>query len=225
MKKIPIKRIIEFRRKSDKAKKNFATNLSKDREKSNGDGGGDYWISCLSAISNSFKFNDLKLVSNKKDELEGKYEKTENKRTKTMYGRNIDILYNYEDFDLKKWKPIKDVSNVKKNKEDLILNIKGLQIQADPHHVFTFKKKDKEEIGAIWFIAKLGGYRKEELGMFTDILYRYLNTHFSREYGLNPKYCIAVDVFNNFDLSYSQLENGEAPLVLNSTLDEIKKLM
>ena len=61
--------------------------------------------------------------------------------------------------------------------------------------------------------------------MFADILYRYLKTHFSEDYKLNAKYCIAVDVFSNFEVNYSQLEKGEIPIILNSTLDEIKDLM
>ncbi len=142
-----------------------------------------------------------------------------------MYKRNIGILYNYEDFDLKKWKPSKKIKFLKKHKNDSILTIKALQVQVIPHHVFTFQKNDVEEIGAIWFVAKLNGFKKEELGMFTDILYRYLKNHFSKDYILNSKYCIAVDVFNNFEVSYLQLEKGEVQLTLNSTLDEIKKLM
>lgn len=225
MKNLSIKSVIEFKGKSDRGKKNFATALKKDKAKVDTEGGGNYWVSCLSAIHNSFKLDDLQSIINRRGELEEKYGETEHKRTKTMYKRNIDILYNYEDFDLKKWKPSKKINFLKKHKDDSILNIKGLQIQATPNHVFTFQKNDVEEIGAIWFIAKLNGFRKDELGMFADILHRYLKTHFSKEYNLNSKYCIAVDVFNNFEINYSQLEKGEIPLILNSTLDEIKKLM
>ena len=105
------------------------------------------------------------------------------------------------------------------------MTIKGLEVQAVPHHVFAFQKDDVEEIGAILFIAKLNGFKKDELGMFSDVLYRYLKTHYSKEYQLNPNYCIAVDVCNNLEVNYSQLEKGEIPMILNSTLDEIKKLM
>ena len=225
MKKLSAKSIIEFRGKSDRGKKNFATALKINKVKVGIEGGGDYWVSCLSAITNSYKSNDLQSIIDKRVELEEKYRETEYKRTKTMYKRNIDILYNYEDLDLKKWKPSKKIKFLKKHKDDSILNIQGLQVQATPHHVFTFQKNDVEEIGAIWFIAKLDGFRKDELGMFADILYRYLKTHFSKGYNINPKYCIAVDLFNNFEANYSQLENGEIPPILNSTLDEIKKLM
>jgi len=227
MKKLSIKRVVEFRSKSDRTKKSFVVALKEDKAKIDPEskGGGDYWVSCLSAISNSFKLHDLKYIIEKRSELEEKRKETEHKITQTMYKRNVDILNTYKDFDLKKWKPSKKINLVKKNKDDSILTIKGLQVQVTPHHVFTFQKDDVTEIGAIWFIAKLDGFKKDELGMFADILYRYLKTHFSKEYNVNSKYCIAVDVFKNFEINYSQLENGKILSILDPTLDEIKKLM
>jgi len=225
MRKLTSKEIVEFRSKSDRSKKSFVSALKIDKKSDKAESGGDYWISCLSAISSSFKQNNLNAIIDRKDELEEKHGEAEDKRTKTMYKRNIDILYNYEDFDFKKWRPTRKMEFLKKNKADSILTIKGLQVQAIPHHVFTYQKDEFEEVGAIWFIAKLNGFRKEELGIFADILYRYLNTHFSKDYNLNPKFCIAVDVFNNYEVNYSQIQRKEVSMLLNSTLDEIKKLM
>jgi hypothetical protein len=225
MKALSIKKIIDFRRKSDPSKKTFVANIKVDKDKINVDGGGDYWVSCLSAIGNSYRSNDLKSIIDKRGELAEKVKETEHDRTKAMYRRNISILDNYEGYDFKKLRPSNKLKFLKKHKADFLLTIKGFQVLASPRHVFTFQRNDIEEIGTIWFIAKLGGYKKEELGMFTDILFRYLNTHFSKDFTLNPKYCIAVDVFNNVDLNYSQLEKGEVPKLLNATLDDIKKLM
>ena len=59
MKKLSIKEIIEFSGKSDKSKKTFALNLKIDKQKKDSEGGGDYWISCLSAISSGFKDENL----------------------------------------------------------------------------------------------------------------------------------------------------------------------
>lgn len=225
MRKISIKNIIEFRKKSEKSKKKFATDLKLNLEKTNSDSGGDYWISSLSAISNSYRFNDLKIIKDKIEELEEKLDNTKFKKTKTMYQRNIDILYSYEDFNFKKYQPSKTITFLKKQKTHSILTLKGLQIQVIPHHLFTFKKNDVEEIGAIWFIAKLGGYSKEELGMFSDVLYKYLKANFSNEYILNPKYCMAIDVTNCSDVSYSQIQKEEVPAILSSTIESIKKLI
>ncbi|HEY5592707.1 MAG TPA: hypothetical protein VIK55_17025 [Paludibacter sp.] len=224
MRKLSIKEIIDFRKKSDTSKKTFALNINIEKEKNDLDGGGDYWVSCLSTISNSFKCNDNSLILDKIHELEDKFEQTEYKRTKDMYKRNIEILYKFETFDFSKWIPTNEFKIIKKYKSNFILDINGLQVQAIPQHVFTFKN-DNEEIGAIWFIAKLEGYSQTELAMFTDILYRYLNTNFSKNYRINPDYCIAVDVVKVEDLSYSKIIKEGIFLMLDSTVKEIKKLM
>ena len=225
MKKLSIKKLVEFRRISDRSKKTFAQNLKLEKERKESDGGGDYWISSLSAISNSYKRNNLQFIRDKVYELEDKLESTDFQRTKTMYGRNIDILYKYEVFDFKIWKPNEQITYIKKHKSGFVLTIQGFPIEAVPHHVFSFQDEEIKEIGAIWFIAKLDGYREIELGMFTDILYRYLKTNFSKDYTLNSRYCIAVDVVNKIAVNYYQIEQGEVPSILDKTIDEIKKIM
>ena len=47
-------------------------------------------------------------------------------------------------------------------KPDLIsiIDINGLPIQAKPQHVFSFSNNENEEVGAVWFVAKLDGYKK-----------------------------------------------------------------
>lgn len=134
-------------------------------------------------------------------------------------------MYRYEDFDIKKWKPVGKIKYLKKQKRDTILKIKGLFIQATPHHVFTFKNGDVDEVGAIWFIAKLDGFEKDELGMFADILNRYLNTHFSDSHVVKPKYCIAVDVITGMEISYEQVLKAGVPTLLTKVIEEIKKLL
>lgn len=225
MKHLSIKDIIEFRGKSDRSKMTFATNLKLDTKKNDSEAGGDYWVSSLSAISNSYKFNDLDLINSKIYELEGKYEAHEDKRIKTMYERNITILYGFEKFDFNLWKPSEELIFLNKHKSDYFQNIKGLQVKVTPQHVFTYKNKGVDFVGAIWFIAKLGGYRQDELGMFTDVLFRYLGNTYSKNYDLASKYCIAVDVVNNKAVSYKKLKEGRIPLLLDRTLNEIKNLM
>jgi len=224
MKKLSIKTIIKFRNKPEKSKKNFVNAFKVEKPVVKTEGGGDYWIICLSAISNSFKSGDLQNILDKKDEVAEKFREEAKTLTKNMYQRNMTILNNYKDYEIKKWRP-KEIELVSKNKDHSVLTLKGLEIQVTPQHVFKMKKNDTEEIGAIWFIAKLGGFKKDELGMFADILYRYLRTHHAKTYSINPKYCIAVDVFNKIDISYLHLEEGRVASVLNATLDEIKKLI
>lgn len=225
MKKLSIKDIVDFRRKSERSKKTFVTNLRLDKQKANAEGGGDYWIRCLSAISNSYKSNDLQFIADKINELEVKYKETNHRTTKIMYQRNLDILYTYKNFIFEKWKPIQNINLLKKHKDDFTLTIKGLDIQATPHYVFTFQQGEETEVGAIWFIAKLNGFRKDELGMFADILYRYLKAHYTEKARINSKYCTAVDLFNTTSISYEELESGDIPKILNSTIDEINDLI
>jgi len=223
--KLTIKNIIEFRTKRDINKGRFVEALKKPKPKDSEESGGNYWASCLSAIGNSYQTNDHQFIANKIDELEAKHNETEYKKTKTMYRRNINILSNYKNVDFKKMQPSEDFEIIRKSIYKPILTIKGLPVQSLPSYVFTFQTNNVKEIGAIWFVAKLNGYKKEELGMFCDMLYRYLKTHFSNRFTLSSKYCMAVDIFKGADITYSQLEKGQVPFILDSTLEEIKKLM
>ncbi|WP_321332530.1 hypothetical protein [uncultured Bacteroides sp.] len=224
MKKISINNLVEFRSKSPKSKHSFAADLKSGKEKVSTGKGGNYWVSCVSAINKSYKLNDFQPLANKRDELAKKSEETSYKRTLVMYKRNIDILYTFEKFDLEKWRPSKKIEYIRKPKEYSTLTIKELQIQVNPNYIFRFKKDGIEEIGAIWFIAKINGFKKEELGMFADILYRFLDFYYSEKYVINPQYCIAVDLFNGSDINYLHLKDGKTLKILDSILDEIKEL-
>jgi hypothetical protein len=105
-----------------------------------------------------------------------------------------------------------------------LIDIKGLPIEAKPCHIFSFSENEKEEIGGVWFIAQLKGFTKSELGMFTDILYRYLDKHYSNKFYINPDYCFAVDLFNGQDVSYTEIKKGKIPILIDSTLDDLKKI-
>jgi hypothetical protein len=225
MKTLSIKDLVVFRGKTEKSKKKFAADVKIDIEKTGSDGGGDYWRICLSAISSAYKLNNLQILKDKTDEFEDKFEDTDYKRTKIMYRRNLDIIYKYEEYDFKKLRPSNEITFLKKPKAGLILTIKGLQVKVDPHHVFSFKRNEIQELGAIWFIATLDGLKKEELGMFVDILHRYLKTQFSKDYSLNPKYCLAIDVVSGLEVNYSQIQKEQIPALLTPTIDEIKRLM
>ena len=225
MRKLNIKELVDLRRKSDRAKQNCALNLKLNSVESEAEGGGDYWVSSVSAIVQSFKHNDLQPVLDRRSELEEKFDATKVAKTKTMYKRNINILYSFEDIDSNKWRPNSKIDFLKQSKDNQLLTVRGLQLQVTPNCVFEFEKDGKKEVGAIWFIAKLNGFSKDELGMFANILWLYLNAHFSKDRIINPQYCIAVDVYKGQDVSYLQPKENGVPMILNSTIDEIKKLM
>lgn len=225
MKKLTIKDLIDFRSKSDGAKRTFVNNLKLDKEKEKTDGGGHYWVTSLSAISNAYRQNELKFIAEKVVELRKKIKEAEYDRTKIMFQRNNDILKKYEDFDLTVWQPKEISAFLSRRRANPIITIKGLQVQTTPHHVFTFKEDKIDVVGAIWFNASLDGYTHSDLGMFADVLYKYLKVNFSDNYIINPNYCLAVDVASCNGVNYSQIQKGEIHSPLNATLNEIGGLM
>ncbi len=225
MKTLTIKNLIEFRGKSDGSKKFFAQSLKLDKEQEHSEGGGNYWAICLSAIGSSYKNNDTQSVSDKIDEFEDASKTTEYERTRVMYKRNLDILRRFEDYDFDELRPSENFKTLTKPRWQQVLAINGLPVKVTPSHVFTFGNKDAKEIGAIWYVAQLGGFREEELAMYVDITHNYLETHYSEKYTINPQYCIVMDVCSGFSINYAQLQEGGIPRVLNSTTKEIVKYM
>lgn len=226
MEKIRIKELVKFRRKSERSRVTLVNNLKlKEPLENKSSSGGDYWISCLSAIANAFKHDNIELLKDKIDLLIEKIKITDDKRIKNQFQRNIDILYNFEDFDFQELKPNAELKYLKKPTNKSILKINGLPIQAKPDHLFTFSLNNSEEIGAVWFIAQLDGFDKGELGMFVDILYRYLDKHFAEDFFINTSYCIAIDVFKAQRVSYKDIDEGRVPRLLEQTINDIKKLL
>lgn len=128
MKKLSIKNIIDFSRKTYRGKKTLINNL-KIIKKPSLSGGGDYWISSTSAMGNAFKNNDNQLINEKIDHLLEEHEITPYKITRDMYQRNIRILKNYKDFDFSEWQPSNDIVFLPKPRAKSILSVKSLPIQ------------------------------------------------------------------------------------------------
>lgn len=225
MKRITMTDVIDFSHSSERRRLSFVSNLKHAKEKESSGGGGDYWVRSISAISNSFKQGSLDPIIAKKDELESLLEGTLTNQTRTMYQRNLDILYRSEDFDFDKWKPSDKMTFLARGKSNSILNIGRVDLQALPSHIFLFKNGEIEEVGAIWFVAKLENFGKKELGMFADVLCRYLELNFSEKYKVNTDYCVAVDVLNGVDINYAELEAQDTPLILDSIIGEIQSML
>jgi len=223
MNKINIKEIIDFRRKSIKAKHTFAQNLNKENLPS--EGGGDYWISSVSALARAFKTNNNDVITEKVIKINKSLDSTIYERTKLMYQRNIDILNNYKDFDFDAIKPTQKLTYHKKSKSLSILMIDKVPIKISPNHIFSYNENGKKIMGGIWFIAKLGGLKDEELAMVSDVLYRYLQANYSVDYEINPEFCIAVDVNNCKEINFRQLLTKEMPAILLPTLDSLKAML
>lgn len=223
MKKVTVKNLIEFRGKNDRTKITFVNNIKKEKPKSDDDSGGDYWISALSAIRNTFKYNNTDLLDEKVELLLNKIETYEDKRIKDQFRRNLEIVSNFKEYHFEHLKPESELEFLKQKKYQSLLSINGLPIEAKPCHIYSFSINKSEEIGGIWFVAKLDGFKKSELAMFADILYRYLKQNYSKEYFVNSSYCIAVDLYNGQDVNYKDIEDGNIPVLIESTVDDLKK--
>lgn len=225
MKKISVKELVEFRRKSDRGKKTFVEKIKSNIIEAPAEGGGDYWISCLSAICNSYRNNDLNLIDDRVEDLVERLGNTNYNRTKNMYQQNISILQKYKNLDVQKLRPNGKLFFLNKSTGNPILTIKGLQIEAKPSLIYTLGKDGKEKVGAIWFIAKKDGYTHEEVGMFCDMLYRFLKHNFSKKYQVDSQFSTAVEMVSGRILSYSEVVSRSLSTELSSTLDEINRLM
>lgn len=222
MKKITVKDLIKFRGKNERTKITFVNNLKVEKEKKVDGNGGDYWISCLWAIRNTFTSGDVSLLDDKIELLNDKIKVTEIERIKIQFQRNIDIINNFKDFNFDHLKPSTDLTFLKQQKHQTILEIKDLPVEAKPCHIFSFSKNKSEEIGGVWFVAQLDGYKKIELGMFADLLFRYLDKHYSKDFYVNPDFCIAVDLYNGQEINYTEIQKGEIPTIIDSTLEDLK---
>lgn len=226
MAKLNIKELVKFKRSSKRGRQNIAYNLKNFNEKKqeNQGGGGNYWVCATSALKNSFKLNHIQPIQDKKRELEEKFLIESSKRTKEMYERNLSILYSFEDVETDRWRPAKEMKFLPQSKDNIIV-VHGIQLQVDPTLVFEYERDGRTEVGAIWFVAQLNGFSKDELGMFAESMWRYLHTHYAKDRIVNPQYCIAVDIFSGQEVRYLQPEENGVPMILNSTVKDIIGLM
>lgn len=220
MKKLSVSKIIEFSRKSENARKTFLKQHNQPKDSSTG--GGDYWASCISAIRHAFTNSDNSIISKKIEYLLGEMAKTPHKITKDMYRRNVGILQNFQGFNFEKWVGLNEISFLDRKSEYSVIFIKGVPIHIQPTHLFSLSKDGKEMIGAITFVAKLGGYNKSELAAYADALNKYLEINFSGTYEIEPTLCIAVDATTLNEVKYSEILNNSTVSILDKTINEIK---
>lgn len=224
MEKISVSNVVEFRRKSTKSQDTFVNNLKRPKQ-DDPSGGGNYWVTSVSAVSKFYGSGDNEIILDKLNELLEKFGRATATTSKKMYQKNIEILHNFEDFDFAKMKPEKGFSIVSRRNNKSIILIKGIPVQITPNHVFTFTENENEKVGAILFVAKKDGYSVEEIAIFTDVLYRYVKLNYSPKHEISKRYCIVLDVVNLKNGKYEQVENNNINSLLESTLESIKKLL
>ena len=227
MRKINVKELIDFRRKSDRRKNTFITELKATDviEEEVSSGGRDYWIRSLTALSAAFKDSDNAIISERIENILNDYDPKMLEKTKKMYDRNLQILHNFEDYDFNDLKPTSEIKILSKSRKKGTLEIKGLPIKILLHQIYSFRNlEDIECIGSILFLAKLDSYKPHELGIFAEAVFRFLYDNYGDNYVLSPSDIKITDVMINETVSYQMVLDGQIPSLLYSTLDEIIKL-
>ena len=179
LEKIPVKKLVEFRRLSKTRKVTFTKNLNVGKKPTSGDGG-NYWVRSVSTISKAFKENDNSIIVDKIDEVTSLFNLNQRKQTKTMYKRNIDILDKYKNFDFTNWRPTADLKFL--SRPNSILEMNGLPVQILPNHIFSYGVSKNKSIGGIWFIIWQDGFKPSDLGIYSETLFRYLSSYFSKDF-------------------------------------------
>ncbi len=228
MEKIRIKELVDFRRKLDKTrKKAFAQKLktrTAKEKKEEDPGGGNYWIISSSCILNVFKTEDSSYYDSKIDEVSQKLNDTEIKQTKSMYQRNIDILTAFKDFDFSDLKPISNLKYEKLARVSTIMTVKGFPLYINPDVIYSFNINGKDEIGALWLIQQQNSFSKPELGMFCEILYRFLVNNYGANFQISENFCVVIDTCGAQRITYSEMLSEGSFFLIDNTLEEIQTL-
>lgn len=229
MEKIRIKELVAFRRKADNRKKNFVYNLKtrkpKEVKEETKSGGGDYWSISTSCIYNVFKDKNPDLYDSKIEEFQTKLQNIElTTNTQGMYRQNIDIMNNFKDFDFEDIRSLKITKFETVPKASKIFNLENIPLFINPSLVFCHERNGKDEIGALWLVPQIKGFSKPELGIFCEILYRFLIKNYSDKYQISMDYCVAIDTFSAQKVIYTSFLNNEIPFLVDKIIKEIKEL-
>ena len=109
--------------------------------------------------------------------------------------------------------------------------INGLPVQVTPNAIFSYNKKGKDHIGAVWFVAKKDsqknkyGYTPAELAMLADGVHRYLEENFGSKYEIDTTRCVAVDVMLMKEVNYEEVMSGAIISDLDSCIAEIYSMI
>lgn len=226
MQKLNAKKLIDFRGRSERGRRTFVNNLMKTvSTKDEEGGGGDYWIPSTSALANAWKENNSRIIKEKIESLAELAKSTSRKQTQDMYMRNLKMLSSYDPYDFSELKPKWPLDIKWVPKTTAPITIRGLFVQVLPNYVFTYKNKGVSEVGAVWFVARQKGFKKDELAVYAELVYKFLSANYRRTYTVNPASCIVLDVMLGNEMTYADLLNGKADTQVDSIIDSLKKFL
>lgn len=225
MENVSISKLVEFRRKTERSKRTFAEKLYQlEVANKSDDGGGDYWVRSLSAINKAYLNNNNQFIHDKIEDITDDLQNTTVNKTKTMYERNLQILHNFEEIDFIDLIPVAEFEFLEKQAKKANFDVNEFPIKIKFNQLYSFNENDTKFLGGILFVAKLGGYTKDELGIFAEAFFRYLKQKYSNGYEISKNNVKVIDVFTMNEVTFDMLENGEVPKFLESTIDAIKNL-
>lgn len=226
MKDIRVKDLVTFRSLSEKRQSTFITNLQKEKiakEKEEGRGG-HYWVRSISSLNNAFRENDNSFIADKITDILNDYHPKLDKKTKLKYDRNLQILYNYEDFEFRSITPSEDISMLLKERKSGVIDINGFSLKVETHHIYTFTIENKTYIGAVLFAAQKDGYKQYELGIFAEAIFNFLEKNYTEQYIVHPSFIKVVDVMTHEIINYQMILDSIIPSLIIPTIEKIKSL-
>ena len=66
-------------------------------------------------------------------------------------------------------------------------------------------------------MPQLGGYKKLDLVLFCEMLYRFLIENFKMKYQISEEFCLVIDTFKVNKMSYLEIKND----IIESPIDKI----
>lgn len=224
MDKLSIANVVDFRNRSAISQITLINNLKKSKDPEDKKDGGNYWISCLSAIKNSLKQDNRMPIAEKIVKLEETLEIEDKDNNKVRWQRNLDVLHRFEGYDFSQLQPKTEFKVLKGLDEKSPLIIQGLPIKITPDYIVSFKENDIKKIGSVLFVGKINQFKNEDLALFNDALFRYVLKNKGEDYQISKELCIVVDFINLKSIKYTDIDSGKVSSKLDATLKDIKKL-
>lgn len=224
MKDIRVKDLVTFKRLTERRKNTFLINLQKEKTVKENDesSGGDYWVRSISALNNAFRENDNRFISDKITDIINDYSPKLNKGTRDKYDRNLQILYNYEDFEFRSITPTEEIKILSKARKSGIIEIAALSLKVEIHHLYTFTVDDKEYLGALLFAAQKDGYQQSELGVFAEAIFNFLTANYSSKYIIHPSFIKVVGVMTRVIVDCQMVLDDLVPSIILPIIENIK---
>ncbi|WP_294332615.1 hypothetical protein [uncultured Chryseobacterium sp.] len=224
MKNIRVKDLIIFRSLSERRQITFVSNLQKEKIVKDEDegSGGNYWVRSISALNNAFRENDNTFIKEKINDILNDYNPKLDNRTKVKYDRNLQILHNYEDFDFRSITPSGEIEILLKVRKNGVIDVNGLDLKVETHHIYAFDSDNKTYLGAVLFAVQKGGYKLDELGIFAEAIFTFLVKNYSEKYIIDPSFIKVIDVMTHEIVDYQMIADGTVASLLNVTVEDIK---